>query len=151
MTKATRSLAGAWRGHFAYLGQAGPTTPFLARIDEDGARLGGETIEPDGFGGIGPRQASIVGIRQGNAVDFTKTYARPSFAYLNPVDYVGRVSEDANTISGVWSLLHLDGTFQMHREVAVAEEAEEATEIERAEPVLIGDAMPSPRGNRCHA
>ena len=78
--------------------------------------------------------AVITGSRQGSAIDFTKTYDGESDA-AHAVDYVGRLSGDGNSISGVWSLASLDGAFEMHREAVWEEIA--GTE---AEVVPIGGA-----------
>ncbi len=130
MGKKPRNLTGAWSGSYAYPGQGLPTMPFLARLDGQGGRLGGETIEPALFGGTGHRAALISGSTHGGMVDFTKTYANPSFGYNNPIDYVGRVSEDGKSITGVWSVLSIDGTFEMHRGDASEEATEEHAEVE---------------------
>ena len=50
MTKASHSLDGAWKGHFAYRWGAGLTTPFLAAIEEDSVHVSGRTVEPDALG-----------------------------------------------------------------------------------------------------
>ncbi len=71
-------------------------------------------------------------------MDFTKTYSNPSFGYNNPIDYVGRVSEDGKSITGVWSVLNMDGTFEMHRGDASEEETEEQTEVPLQDGELIG-------------
>jgi hypothetical protein len=103
----------------------GPTTPFLAKLVDDEGALSGSTIEPNTIGGGSDElQALVSGSRSGSAVDFTKMYDGTSDA-AHAVDYVGRLSNDGNTINGVWSLEKTDGTFEMHRE-AVWEEAEEA-------------------------
>jgi len=138
MGKKPGNLTGAWSGSYAYPGQGWPTTPFLARLEDQGGRLGGETIEPALFSTAGHRAASISGSTDGGMVDFTKTYTNPSFGYDNPVDYVGRVSEDGKSIVGVWSVLHMDGTFEMHRGEASEEEAEEQTEVKLQDGELIG-------------
>ncbi len=69
--------------------------------------------------------AVIAGFRSGRAVDFTKTYQGSASGYENPVDYVGRLSPDGMIVTGVWSLLEWNGTFEMHRD-APGGEAQEA-------------------------
>lgn len=55
-------------------------------------------------------------------MDFTKIYdAGAPQEYDNPIDYVGSLSSDGNSITGVWSLLEFDGRFEMHREIAISE------------------------------
>jgi len=117
------NLSGLWLGSFSYPGGWAPATPFMATIvDRDGS-LDGSTIEPNTMGSGGESlEAVIAGSRAGVAVDFTKTYDGASDA-AHAVDYVGRVSIDGMTVSGVWSLEGMDGTFEMYRE-AVWEEAE---------------------------
>src|SRR5688500_17676302 len=109
-------------GSFSYPAGQGPTTPFLARIEDDGGAISGTTIEPNTAGRSSKElEAVIRGSRSGRSVDFTKTYDGASDA-AHAVDYVGQVSEDGNRIAGVWSLEVMDGTFEMYRE-AVWEEA----------------------------
>lgn len=133
MARSALSLTGQWSGEFAYPRHLGPTTPFLAVIKEESGHFTGSIIEPDTVSGAPSLMATIIGRRAGTAVDFTKIYLCASFGYENPVDYVGRLSEDGNTVSGVWSLLEWDGTFEMRREASTEElveaEAEEATPV----------------------
>lgn len=121
-------LTGTWHGTYTYPANAGPATPFLATIKESGGGFAGFIIEPDAFFGQGTIQAALTGHRAGCAVDFVKTYAHGTHGYDHPVDYVGRLSSDGLFISGVWSLLEFDGTFEMERDAASEEPvaAEEA-------------------------
>lgn len=137
MGRRTLNLTGDWSGEFAYPRNSGPTTPFLASIRDEGGRLTGTIIEPDIVSGAASVTATLAGLRQGSSVDFTKTYSAPPFGYDNPVDYVGSLSDDGNTVTGVWSLVELDGTFEMRREAASEELAEEEQAV--LEPVLAGD------------
>ena len=115
------NLSGLWLGSFSYPGGEGPVTPFLASLEDNSGSLSGSIVEPNTIGNASEQlQAFISGSRGGSAVDFTKMYDGESDA-AHAVDYVGQVSADGNTISGVWSLGELDGTFAMHRE-AVWEE-----------------------------
>ncbi len=135
MSKHASNLTGHWSGEFAYPRNEGPTTPFLATIQDDGGRLGGTIIEPNIVTGGSTIVAHIVGLKHGSSVDFTKSYgALPPFGYETPVDYVGSVSTDGNTVTGVWSLLDLDGSFEMRREVAAEEDAEKQAETALPEP-----------------
>lgn len=122
-------LTGQWNGTYAYPGSAGPATPFVATIVESSGHVAGSISEPDLFTGA-VIEATIAGARSGSGVDFTKTYgASASGAYDNPVDYVGSLSGDGNVVTGVWSLLDWDGTFEMVREAAASAPAgEEVTE-----------------------
>ena len=131
------NLSGQWSGEFSYPRHSGPTTPFLARLGDRGGRLDGTIIEPDVFGG-GTIEASIAGVRHGSGVDFTKTYGPPApFGYDAPVDYVGQVSADGNTIAGVWSLLEFDGRFEMRREESMGD----AIEVE--ETIALPEEIPN--------
>jgi hypothetical protein len=91
-------------------------------------------MEPNTMGsGSDQLEAVISGSRAGSAVDFTKVYDGASDA-AHAVDYVGQLSSDGNSISGVWSLAETDGTFEMHREAVWEEVAEEEAEITRLVP-----------------
>ena len=121
-------LTGVWHGTYTYPANEGPATPFLATIDDSGGALSGSIIEPDAFFGQGTIKAAIVGHRSGTALDFVKSYAGGLVGYEHPVDYVGRVSGDGLLVTGVWSLLEFDGSFEMERDAA----AEEPAAIEEA-------------------
>ncbi|MDP8993769.1 MAG: hypothetical protein M3N07_02120 [Pseudomonadota bacterium] len=126
---ADANLSGLWLGSFSYPAGEGPTTPFMARIEDCGGSLSGSTIEPNTVGTSSEAlEALISGSRDGAAVDFTKTYDGASDA-AHSVDYVGRVSNDGNTVSGVWSMAEMDGTFEMHREAVWEEKAGAAAEV----------------------
>ena len=115
-------LTGLWHGTFVYPAFSGPTTPFVARIVEVQGRLSGTIIEPNLVGRMSEElEAVIEGAREGRAVDFIKTYDGKSDA-SNSVDYVGQLSQDGATITGVWSYEAWDGTFEMHRDAALEEE-----------------------------
>ncbi len=114
-------ISGLWLGHYSYPG--GEAVPFLARIDDRAGALSGTIVEPNTMGLSSDSLESVLsGRRHGHAVDFTKVYDGASDA-AHAVDYVGRLSGDGTTISGVWSLADADGSFAMHRQ-AVREEAE---------------------------
>lgn len=116
-----RDLTGIWHGDFSYPAHAGPTTPFVARLEDVAGRVSGTIIEPHLATGA-TIEAHISGLRRGASVDFTKSYARGDGDYDTPVDYVGQVSVDGDTVTGMWSLLHLDGRFEMHRERSIGVE-----------------------------
>ena len=119
-------LTGQWNGTFAYPRSAGPATPFVAVIIESAGHVTGSISEPDLFTGA-VIEAAIAGARSCLSVDFTKTYcASASGAYDNPVDYVGSLSGDGKVVTGVWSLLDWDGTFEMIRDEAASESASKA-------------------------
>jgi hypothetical protein len=125
------NLSGLWMGSFSYPNGLGPTTPFLAKLEDSDGSLGGSIIEPNTIGASSDQlEAVLSGSRHGSAVDFTKAYDGASDA-AHAVDYVGRLSGDGNTITGVWSLANLDGTFQMHREAVWEERVGEEAEVVR--------------------
>ena len=107
-------LTGNWRGSYDYLGGAGLTSSFTARIEDDGTHLSGAKIEPERHGGSAPSRASIVGLRESTTVKFT-AFGIPDSVAFNSIDYVGIVSEDGNTIRGMWTFQIFDGPFEMHR------------------------------------
>ena len=123
------NLSGLWLGSFSYPAGGGPTTPFMAKLVDAAGSLSGETVEPNTMGlSAETLEAFIVGTREGNAVDFTKTYDGAADA-AHSIDYVGQVSGDGNRIAGVWSMDGQDGSFEMYRE-AVWEVAEgQASEV----------------------
>ena len=123
------NLTGKWDGVFQYPNDTMPTTPFLADIVEEAGAFSGTTIEPDLYKSASA-DARIVGYRSGRSVDFTKSYGSRKDGYQNPVDYVGQLSEDGLTITGVWSLKDWNGTFEMAREEGLVIEATESAEVE---------------------
>jgi hypothetical protein len=125
------NLSGLWLGSFSYPDGLGPTTPFLAKLEDSDGSLGGSTVEPNTIGSSSDQlEAVLSGSRHGSAVDFTKTYDGASDA-AHAVDYVGRLSGDGNTITGVWSLANLDGSFEMHREAVWKERVGQEAEVVR--------------------
>jgi len=116
------SLTGQWHGTYAYPNALGPATPFIADIVETETGFGGSIIEPETILATGDTMtADLAGHRAALAVDFTKTYRGRRYGYEYPVDYVGRLSADGMSIEGVWSLLDMNGTFEMHREIGLGE------------------------------
>lgn len=130
-------LSGHWSGEFDYPAGQGPTTPFVAIIEDRGGHLTGTISEHDLFSGA-IIEAVLAGSRGGASVDFTKTYGPGASAlYDQPVDYVGRVNADGTVIDGMWSLLDLDGRFSMRRDLA----GEADVAVER-EAVIAGPSDP---------
>ncbi|MBX7492330.1 hypothetical protein K3163_03820 [Qipengyuania sp. 1NDW9] len=84
-------------------------------------------IEPDIFRPTATIEAEISGHRTARSVDFTKVYFDAPRGYENPVDYVGQISSDGLEVTGVWSLLDMNGTFEMQREQGMAETEEAET------------------------
>jgi len=144
MSQDRHDMTGIWHGTFAYPAYQGPTTPFVARIEETGGQLSGTIMEPNTIGWSSEElEAVLAGTRIGRAVDFTKTYDGASDA-AHAVDYVGRMSEDGNLVTGVWSLEELDGTFEMHRDIVLEDLVEAEEEQELPEPVEPLKALPKP-------
>ena len=139
MSEDRLNMTGMWEGTFAYPAFQGPTTPFVARIDDSEGSLSGSIIEPNTIGFASEElEAVLAGTREARSVDFTKTYDGSSDA-AHAVDYVGQLSEDGDTVSGVWSLGEIDGTFEMHRERAW----EEIASAEVAEELPVAAAVPT--------
>ena len=116
------NISGLWMGSYSYPWPQA-SVPFLARIEDRDGALTGTIIEPNTMGASSDSlEAILSGSRHGSAVDFTKAYDGASDA-AHAVDYVGRLSGNGNSITGVWSLEDLDGAFEMYRE-AVWEEKE---------------------------
>jgi hypothetical protein len=125
------NLSGLWLGSFAYPGGEGPTTPFLASLTDDEGALRGTIVEPNTIGRSSDQlEAVLSGSRSGGSVDFTKLYDGESDA-AHAVDYVGRLSPDGNSITGVWSLGAMDGSFEMYREAVWEEQAGENASVVR--------------------
>jgi len=125
------NLSGLWLGSFAYPGGEGPTTPFLASLSDDDGTLRGTIVEPNTIGRSTDKlEAVLSGSRSGSSVDFTKIYDGESDA-AHAVDYVGRLSPDGMSVTGVWSLETMDGSFEMHREAVWEEKAGEGASVVR--------------------
>ena len=139
MSEDRLNMTGLWEGTYAYPGYEGPTTPFVAHIDDVDGVLSGSIIEPNTIGFASEElEALLAGNRIGRAVDFTKTYDGSSDA-AHAVDYVGQLSDDGDSVTGVWSLAELDGTFEMHRERAW----EELAATEAAEELPVAAVVPT--------
>jgi len=114
-------MTGLWEGVFAYPAYQGPTTPFVAHIEESDGTLTGSIMEPNTIGWSSEElEAVLNGARNGRSVDFTKAYDGSSDA-AHAVDYVGQLSDDGTLVTGVWSLAELDGTFEMRRSASLEE------------------------------
>ena len=125
------NLSGLWMGSFSYTSGLGPRTPFLASLTDNGGSLSGTIVEPNTVGCSSDQLGAVIsGSRAASSVDFIKMYDGESDA-AHAVDYVGRLSADGNSISGVWSLQDIDGTFEMHREAVWEERAGEEASVVR--------------------
>ncbi|MEL1249590.1 hypothetical protein [Aurantiacibacter gilvus] len=133
MPETSVDLSGQWDGEFSYPAGEGPVTPFVATLVQRGNSVTGNISEPDLHLPGATAEATFVGVVTGEAVDFTKTYRKVVWGYVHPVDYVGQIREKGNVIAGVWSLLDMNGRFEMRRHATreLAEEREAEIEIER--------------------
>lgn len=113
-------LSGKWDRVYAYpdVPYAGPVTPFLAEITEQGGRISGTIIEPNEFR-PSTAHATIAGVRAGTSVDFIKTYHGAGEEYEEPVAYAGRLSDDGNLITGHWMMSGWSGPFEMVRQLEI--------------------------------
>ena len=118
-------LTGMWDGVYSYpaVPHAGPTTPFLADITEVGGQISGTIIEPNEFR-HGTANATMIGLRVGNLVDFLKTYHGAGEEYDESVAYAGQLSDDGTLITGHWMMQEWSGPFQMVRQAEVKALAE---------------------------
>ncbi len=110
-----QDLTGVWNGLYSY--PDGRSVTFVATLIESGSTLAGSTHEPC-VGADCPARtlfASVLGSRDGSAVNFRKTYenAGPRFGAVN---YDGRLNGEATEIEGRWSIPGMwSGKFMMIR------------------------------------
>jgi len=109
--------------------EAGPVTPFLAIITDNGGVLNGTVMEPHEFKS-GTAHARIVGQRIGRSVHFAKTYNGAGAEYRETVLYFGLVCDKGEVITGEWQIEHWRGAFEMVRELSADAPAEEAAYVE---------------------
>ena len=124
-------MTGMWHGSYSYPGHIRETMPFVANIVDQGGHISGSIIEPtSGEESIYEEEveAVIAGARGDRTVDFIKTYRGAIWSHS--VDYVGQLSEDGQTVTGMWSVATLDGTFEMHRDLKLEELKEVEQEVE---------------------
>ena len=97
------NLTGVWQGLYTYPRPA-LSVSFVATLIENGKCLSGSTHEPC----VGERRsgatlyATLLGSRDESAVTFVKTYDAPGPDFLDPVEYVGTLSQDGTEIEGRW-------------------------------------------------
>ena len=127
-------MSGLWMGSYSYPDDLEPTTFFWARIDEDGVSFTGRTEEYDmTLGSIG---ASVNGSCSGSQVGFTKVYDSTAYSGFDPpVHYQGTISSDSETVTGVWRLQGLTGSFQMRRKPRAQASAPRRARVSKLEPV----------------
>lgn len=125
-------MTGLWHGTYTYPQHVRETLPFVANLTDACGRLSGTIMEPaSGEEAFHAEEAEAIisGTRGGRSVDFTKTYR--GAIWLHSVDYVGQLSADGRTVTGMWSVAEWDGTFEMHRDLKLEElaEVEERAEV----------------------
>lgn len=82
-------------------------------------------------------EAFLTGHCAGRSVDFIKIYSDNSAGYQDAVDYVGQLSAEGEAVTGVWSLLDMDGTFEMFRDQAIEEPVSAAVTEEIIEDLKV--------------
>ena len=99
-----QNLTGVWDGTYSY-GSGTPSVAFVATLIESGTTLTGTTHEPCTIGGSSDEilLATLLGVRQGQAVRFVKTY-EGSNPYYGTVHYEGTLNADVTEIEGRWSI-----------------------------------------------
>lgn len=123
-------LSGRWDGNYGYPGSLEPV-PFTIELRDTGGKLVGETSEPaPRTMQAGEVSAIISGVRNGNAVHFTKIYDSLDH-FLQPVGYRGTLDEDECEISGTWSIPgDWSGPFVMTRPKPERAQAEAIEKVE---------------------
>jgi len=110
------SLTGIWHGQYSYPAPQVPPVAFVATLIQFGEMLSGtthENIETDM--GDAALFATLEGTRQGEAVNFVKTYD-PAIEDWQDVIYDGRLNGAGDEIEGTWTIPGvLAGKFLMIR------------------------------------
>jgi hypothetical protein len=98
-------ISGAWLGTYW---QNDSPTRFEATLVVGGSSLSGSILDDNLLG-----EARISGEVVGRSIRFTKRYLTSS---PTPIDYVGTISEDANSMSGSWQIgQKISGSWEAHR------------------------------------
>ena len=106
-------LTGIWNGSYGYDNIADmPDNAFVAILIESGGSLSGTVHEALRLtdGSVHDANATLRGERQGEEVDFVKTYG-DMLSWMSSIAYVGTLSPDGNLIDGHWHILSKHGTF----------------------------------------
>lgn len=107
------NISGAWLGTYW---QNGQPTRFEATFVQGNNALSGSILDENYLG-----EAQLSGEVIGRSIRFTKRYLSSS---PTPIDYVGTISEDENSMSGSWQIelgqqsgraRKLSGTWEAHR------------------------------------
>jgi len=122
-------LSGRWTGVYFYPVDAElnpdddmPPTPFEALLEDADGLVTGRTTEPDYLSG---RDApAVTATLEGHHDQGVLTFTKSPEGALHTIDYVGRISNDGNTIAGDW-FIHGDwsGRFRMDRSTTQQEMA----------------------------
>lgn len=99
-------LTGFWTGVFDAADASFDATPFHAFLHEEDGRVGGETVEPNT---LSPERieelfASLEGWREGEEIEFVKTY-EDALGAGHAVRFEGAVDPSEGKIEGVWTML----------------------------------------------
>jgi hypothetical protein len=98
-------ISGSWLGTYW---QNDSTTRFEATLIVGSNSLSGSILDDNLLG-----EARISGEVVGRSIRFTKRYLTSS---PHPIDYVGTISEDANSMSGSWTIgRDHSGHWEAHR------------------------------------
>lgn len=98
-------ISGTWLGTYW---QDGIPTRFEATFSQGGNALSGSILDDNYLG-----EAQVSGEVIGRSIRFVKRYLTTS---PSPIDYSGTLSEDANSISGLWKIGALmSGSWEAHR------------------------------------
>jgi hypothetical protein len=120
----SRSLTGVWLGIYSYPPGTQPPVGFTATLIEAAGMLSGSVHEPCTWGGS-PGEIlffTLNGSRQGDAVNFLKTYHGTN-PYYSRIIYDGTVNDDATEIEGRWTIPgDWSGRFLMTRSGAQLQE-----------------------------
>lgn len=108
-------LTGTWTGRY-YYPDGRPGVSFQIEFHESNGQLSGRTTEPNTFGdaSISYLHAYITGVRNGQNVNFIKTYDGTG-GQNHSVSYSGSLSSDGSRISGRWTIDQLSGQFEASR------------------------------------
>lgn len=98
-------ISGTWLGTYW---QNGTPTRFEATFAQSGNALSGSILDDDYLG-----EAQVSGELIGRSLRFVKRYLTTS---PSPIDYSGTLSEDANSMSGLWKIGNsMSGSWEAHR------------------------------------
>ncbi len=113
------SLTGVWSGQYWY-GAGEGRTSFAAYLIETGGGLEGTTLERILTLGGREMSATLIGVRSGTGVSFTKVYDQADEFGAAPISYSGTANADLTLIEGEWVIqdrgaLAMRGGFRMRR------------------------------------